>query len=67
MLTLDTATFAATKDNPGGPLMLLVDDGVEPHGPVTDADGNVSTASAVAYLVAYAILAGVIGYFFLAL
>ena len=37
MLTLDTATFAATKDNPGGPVMLLVDDGVEPHGPVTSA------------------------------
>lgn len=32
-----------------------------------DADGNVSRASAFAYLVAYALLAGVIGYFFLAL
>lgn len=46
MLTLDTATFAATKDNPGGPIMLLVDDGVEPHGPVTDTEGNVSKAGA---------------------
>lgn len=67
MLTLDTATFAATKDNPGGAVMLLVDDGVEPHGPVTDADGNVSKASAAAYLVAYAILASFVGYLIIAL
>ena len=66
MLTLDTATFAATKDNPGGPIMLLVDDGVEAHGPVTDADGNVSNTSAVAYLLAYAILAGFVGCLFFA-
>ncbi|MAX00659.1 MAG: hypothetical protein CMN72_13665 [Sphingomonas sp.] len=67
MLTLDSATFAATKDNPGGPVMLLVDDGVEPHGPATDAEGNVSKAGAAAYMVAYALLAGFIGYLFLAI
>lgn len=67
MLTLDTATFAATKDNPGGPVMLLVEDGVEPQGPVTDADGNVSKASAAAYLVAYALMACFVGYLFFVL
>lgn len=67
MLKLDTATYLITQDNSAGPIIQFVDDGFEPHGPVTDADGNVSTASAVAYLVAYAILAGVIGYFFLAI
>lgn len=67
MLTLDTATFAATKDSPGGPIMLLVDDGVEPHGPVTDAEGNVSKAGTFAYLLAYALLAGFVGYLFLAI
>jgi hypothetical protein len=64
MLTLDTATFAATKDNPGGPVMLLVEDGVEPQRPITDADGNVSKASAAAYLVAYALMACFVGYLF---
>lgn len=67
MVTLDTATFAATKDNPGGPVMLLVEDGVEPQGPVTDADGNVSKASAAAYLVAYALMACFVGYLFFVL
>lgn len=67
MLTLDTATFAATKDNPGGPIMLLIDDGVEPHGPVTDTEGNVSKAGAAAYLLAYALLAGFVGYLFVAI
>ncbi|WP_156397210.1 MULTISPECIES: hypothetical protein [unclassified Sphingomonas] len=67
MLKLDTATYLITQDNSAGPIVQYVDDGFEPHDPVTDANGNVSRASAAAYLVAYALLAGVIGYFFFAL
>ncbi|AKH18738.1 MULTISPECIES: hypothetical protein [Sphingomonadaceae] len=67
MLKLDTATYLITQDNSAGPIIQYVDDGFEPHGPVTDANGNVSRASAAAYLVAYALLAGVIGYFIFAL
>jgi hypothetical protein len=67
MLKLDTATYLITQDNSAGPIIQYVDDGFEPHGPVTDANGNVSGASAAAYLIAYALLAGVIGYFIFAL
>ena len=67
MLKLDTATYLITQDNSAGPIINFVDDGFEPHGPVTDAEGKVSKASAAAYLVAYALLAGVIIYFFVAI
>lgn len=67
MLELDTATFLATQDNAAGPVTRLVDDGFAPNGPVTSADGSVSKASAAAYLVAYGLLAGLVGYLFLAI
>ncbi|RSU88666.1 hypothetical protein CA256_21220 [Sphingomonas koreensis] len=67
MLKLDTATYLMTQDNSAGPIVQYVDDGFEPYGPVTDTDGNVSRTSAAAYLVAYALLAGAIGYLFFAL
>lgn len=67
MRELDTATFLMTQDNPAGPIIQYVDNGIEPHGPVTDADGNVSKASAAAYLVAYSLMAGFVGYLFFAL
>ncbi len=67
MRELDTATFLMTQDNPAGPIIQFVDNGIQPQGPMTDADGNVSKASAAAYLVAYALMLGFVGYFFLAL
>ena len=67
MLKLDTATYLVTQDNPAGPITRLVDDGFEPHGPVTDDNGNISKASATAYLVAYGLLAAFVGYLFVAL
>ncbi|KEQ54762.1 MULTISPECIES: hypothetical protein [Sphingobium] len=67
MRELDTATFLMTQDNPAGPIIQFVENGIEPQGPMTDADGNVSKASAAAYLVAYAILAGFVGYLIFAL
>jgi hypothetical protein len=67
MLKLDTATYLATQDNPGGPIARLVEDDVEPMLPITDVHGKVSRASAAAYLVAYVLMAGLLGYLFLAL
>ena len=67
MLELDTATFLVTQDNAAGPVTRLVDDGFAPHAPVTSADGSVSKVSAAAYLVAYGLLAGFVGYLFLAI
>lgn len=67
MRELDTATFLMTQENPAGPIIQFVENGIEPQGPMTDSDGNVSKASAAAYLVAYALMVGFVGYLFLAL
>jgi hypothetical protein len=67
MLKLDTATYLITQDNSAGPIVRYVDDGFESHGPLTDVDGNVSKASAAAYLLAYTVLAAFVGYLFFAL
>lgn len=67
MLQLDTATYLITQDDPAGPIVQFVDDGVEPHGLITRADGSVSKASASAYVLTYGLLAAFVGYLFIAL
>lgn len=64
MLKLDTTTFLATQDNPGGPIVQVVDDDVETFGPTIQSDGRVSSGSAIAYLLAYGLLAGLIVFLF---
>lgn len=66
MLRMDTATYLATQDNPAGPIINFVEDGIEPIMPATDNEGRVTKSGAIAFLVAYAVLAAVLLYFFLA-
>ena len=66
MLKLDQVTYFASENRPGGPLSQYVNEDIE-TGHSADPIGSVSKAGAAAYLVAYALLAGFVGYLFLAI
>ena len=66
MRRLDTALFLATQNDPGGPIITDVEDGIEPMMVVTDDEGQVTKSGVFAYLAAYMVLAALLLYFFLA-
>ena len=64
MLRMDTATYLATQNSPGGPIINFVDDGAEQITPATDEHGRVTKGGAIGFVAAYAVLAGLLLYFF---
>lgn len=67
MLRLDTSLFIATQNDPGGPIITDVDDGIVPMIPATDSEGRVTKSGAIAYLLAYAVLASFLVWLFWAI
>ena len=61
----DLDTYNQTKDLSGGPIVTVkFDDPVRYIEAATDERGNVSKAGMVAYLIAYAVAAGALAYWF---
>ena len=67
MQKLDMAMYAATQDNPAGPVYIMVDDDTLPLEPARGDDGHVSPAGRLAYALACAAIFGALAYMFLAL
>ena len=65
MQKLDMAMYAATQDNPGGPVYMMVEDDTQQVAPHTDDAGKVTRGGAIGYLIAYALIFGVVAYFIL--
>lgn len=56
MLKLDHTLYALTQDNPSGPAVQFVDDGLTPTQPSVDSAGNPTRASLTGYVIAYALV-----------
>ena len=67
MLKLDTATFLATQDRPGGPIYLMEEDRVESITPLLDENGKPTEGGKIGYVLAYAILMAFFAYLYFAL
>lgn len=60
----DIATYNATKDLTGGPLITTVTREIPDIEPFTDEDGNITLGGQIGYYLAYAIMAGFLAYWF---
>ncbi|AOF98570.1 hypothetical protein [Sphingobium sp. RAC03] len=66
MQKLDMAMYAATQDNPGGPVYMMVEDDTAQIAPYTDETGQTPRGGIIGYAVAYGLLIALIAYFMLA-
>lgn len=67
MLKIDMDMYALTNDQPGGPIIQYVDDGIEPMSPPIDENGNVPLAGAISHTITLVAIAGLFIYLMLAI
>lgn len=61
VLNFDLDTYLRTKDLPGGPTLTVVEEDVPAIEMITDSDGKPTRGGLIGYVLAYALMAGLVG------